>query len=103
ARVEHWPARSAEADAAAAGAVAAGVGHGHLVAVGDVAAQIGELVGADVTLANGALEVGPLELHAVADKREAHVLLATLCRQRVEIPARGNRRVPDPRHLPVEH
>src|SRR4029453_15569023 len=75
-RVEDRTAGVAEAGTAAARAVAGRVGHHHVVAAGDVAPKILELVRADETLTNRNLEIRALELHAVPDDREVHVLLA---------------------------
>jgi hypothetical protein len=67
---------------------ATGVGHHQVVAAGDVAAEVLQLVRTDEALTQRDLEIRPLELHAVAHDREVHVLLAALRGQLVEVSER---------------
>src|SRR5262249_43388570 len=62
-------------------------------------AEVLQLVRADEALTDRDLQVRPLELHAVADNSEVHVLLAALRREGVEIALWCDLRQPDIRRL----
>ena len=83
--VEDRAAGVAEALSAAARATAVRVAHQQVVAAGEVAPQVHQLVRTDEPLAHGDLEVRPFELNAVAQDGEVDALLAARRRKPVEV------------------